>query len=47
MSELKKGKGKGENNSQYGTCWITNGEQNKKVKKNNLILENGWRLGRI
>jgi hypothetical protein len=25
MSELSKGKGKGEANSQYGKCWITNG----------------------
>jgi hypothetical protein len=23
----------GENNSQYGTCWITNGQENKKIKK--------------
>lgn len=28
----------GEKNSQYGTCWITNGEINKKkLKKKNLL----------
>lgn len=38
-------KQKGENNSQFGTCWITNGEKNKKIKKNSL-LPDGWRIGR-
>jgi hypothetical protein len=36
---------KGERNSQYGTCWITNGKENKKIKKGEIIL-NEWRLGR-
>ena len=27
---------KGKNNSQYGTCWITNGIENKKIKKSDL-----------
>ena len=36
---------KGVKNSQYGTCWITNGELNKKIKKTNLIPD-GWELGR-
>jgi hypothetical protein len=35
----------GEKNSQYGTCWITNEKENKKINKNDLIPE-GWRLGR-
>lgn len=35
-----------ENNSQFGTCWITNGKENRKVKKENLILNNNWYLGR-
>lgn len=35
---------KGEKNSQFGTKWITNGIQNKKIKKNNP-LPNGWRFG--
>ena len=36
----------GEQNSQFGTCWITNGMENKKIKKNDLIPDD-WRLGRI
>lgn len=35
----------GSNNSQYGTCWITNESENKKIYKGDLIPE-GWRLGR-
>lgn len=41
-------KQKGENNSQFGTCWITKDGENKKIKKE--ILENyindGWIRGR-
>jgi hypothetical protein len=37
--------GIGENNSQFGTMWITNGKENKKIKKENIILE-GWYKGR-
>jgi hypothetical protein len=36
---------KGESNSQYGTCWITNETESKKISKGSLIPE-GWRLGR-
>ena len=39
-------KQKGENNSQFGTCWITNEKENKKIKKEDVIPI-GWRLGRI
>ena len=39
-------KQKGEKNSQYGSCWITNGFENKKIKKDDNI-PNGWKLGRI
>jgi len=39
-------KQKGKKNSQYGTCWITNGSDNKKIYKGDLILK-GWRLGRV
>jgi hypothetical protein len=46
MSESSKGMGVGENNSQYGTIWITNGVDNKKIKKQNFIPE-GWYKGRI
>ena len=35
----------GVKNSQSGTCWITNGKENKKIKKENII-PNGWKLGR-
>lgn len=38
-------KQKGENNSQFGKCWITNEIESKKVYKGDLIPE-GWRLGR-
>jgi len=36
----------GPNSSQYGTMWITNGVQNKKVKKNDLI-PSGWKKERV
>jgi hypothetical protein len=39
-------KQKGEGNSQFGTCWITNGIENKKVKKTDKLSE-GWKFGRI
>jgi group I intron endonuclease len=39
-------KQKGEGNSQFGTCWITNGVENKKVKKTDKLSE-GWKFGRI
>lgn len=48
MSEKKKGMGSGEMNSQYGTCWITNGTENKKIQKEDkqkyFLL--GWVNGR-
>lgn len=48
MSESRKGKYKGSKNSQYGTCWITNEVDNKKIKKEDLdfYLNLGWRKGR-
>lgn len=45
MSNSSKGQGTGCSNSQYGTCWITNGSMNKKIKKGDLIPV-GYRLGR-
>ena len=38
----------GDKNSQYGTCWITNGKTNKKVKKEELdfYVSDGWHKGR-
>lgn len=38
-------KQKGEKNSQFGKCWVTNGLENKKIKKTDLIPE-GWVKGR-
>jgi len=38
-------KQKGERNSQFGKCWITNEIENKKIHKTDSIPE-GWRLGR-
>ena len=35
----------GSKNSQYGTMWITNGNENKKIKKTQIIPE-GWYKGR-
>lgn len=38
----------GEKNSQYGTCWIHNDKENKKIKKDELesYLSKGWIKGR-
>lgn len=38
----------GEKNSQYGTCWIHNNNENKKIKKEQLeeYISNGWIKGR-
>ena len=40
---------KGIKNSQYNTCWITNGQENKKIKKEDLDLwlELGYYKGRV
>jgi hypothetical protein len=45
MSESSKGKGTKEKNSQFGTRWITDGIENKKIKKDEQIPD-GWKLGR-
>jgi hypothetical protein len=48
MSEKRKGTGTGETNSQFGTCWITKDDINKKIKKEDLetYLNEGWLKGR-
>ena len=46
MSESSKGMGVGTTNSQYGTRWITNDIENKKIKKYEPTPE-GWRDGRV
>ena len=45
ISNSKKGTGNGDLNSQFGTQWITNDIENKKIKKGEII-PNGWKLGR-
>lgn len=49
MSSIMKEKSKGQGNSQYGTCWITNGVENKKIKKEELDswIELGYNKGRF
>lgn len=39
---------KGIKNSQFGTCWITNNIENRKIKKEQLSTwtEKGWLKGR-
>ena len=41
----KQKQGMGQTNSQFGSQWITNGEENKKIKRMEIIPF-GWRLGR-
>ncbi len=47
--KMRKPKNIGENNSQYGTCWITKDGENKKIKKEELEnwLKKDWFKGRI
>jgi hypothetical protein len=49
IGEISKIRQLGTNNSQYGTCWITNGEINKKIKKEclDIWIEKGYYRGRI
>jgi len=49
MKQSAIGKHDGSKNSQYGTCWVTNGSENKKVKKEKLdeYLKKGYTKGRI
>jgi hypothetical protein len=46
MSKAKAGMYLGENNSQYGTMWITDGKNNRKIKKDEEIPEK-WKRGRV
>ena len=50
MSLQRKGSGKGEKNSQFGTCWIysEDNKSNLKININKLdnYLLNGWKKGR-
>lgn len=49
ISEKMKNLGHGKTNSQYGTCWITKDNSNKKIKKDclNDWLGKGWKCGRV
>ena len=46
ISAIMKEKQLGNKNSQYGTMWITNGKENKKINKNDFVPE-GWNKGRV
>ena len=37
----------GQNSSQFGTMWITNGRENKKIKKDADAVPEGWYKGRV
>lgn len=43
--KLRKSKNQGAKNSQFGSMWITDGNKNKKIKKDSIIPE-GWYKGR-
>lgn len=45
IHKMCKSKNVGSSNSQFGTMWITNGQENKKIKKIDVIPE-GWYKGR-
>lgn len=49
ISKSRLSLGKKYKNSQYGTCWITNGQENKKIKKETLDswIKQGYYRGRV
>jgi len=42
IQKLRKSKNVGSSNSQFGTMWITDGKENKKIKKDVDIIPEGW-----
>lgn len=48
QTHIKNQHQQGEKNSQYGTCWVRNDKENKKIKKDELenYLVQGWIKGR-
>lgn len=44
--KMQKSKNNGEKNSQFGTMWITDGYNNKKIKKDVVNMPEGWYKGR-
>jgi len=47
IGQANKIKQSGSANSQFGTCWITNGTENKKINKTDFHLYKEWKLGRV
>ena len=47
ISKSLSGNCNGIKNSQFGTMWITNGQENKKIKKDIDIIPEGWYKGRV
>ncbi len=47
ISESNKGMGIGEENSQYGTCWVNKNGVNKRIRKEELeeYLSQDWKVG--
>lgn len=45
--KMRKPKNQGSKNSQFGTMWITNGQESKKIKKEVDIIPEGWYKGRV
>jgi hypothetical protein len=45
--KMRKPKNQGSKNPQFGTMWITNGKENKKIKKEVDIIPEGWYKGRV
>lgn len=46
MSQARKGTGTGMSNSQFGSMWITDGHDSRKIRSNDLI-PSGWYKGRV
>lgn len=47
--KMRKSKNVGENNPQYGTCWVTNGKESKRIiiEDFDLWQKKGYRKGRV
>jgi group I intron endonuclease len=46
IKKLNDGSNSGNRNPAFGTMWITNGQENKKIKKDVDIIPEGWYKGR-
>ena len=47
--KMRKSKNVGVSNPSFGTCWVTNGQENKKIKKEELenFIQLGYYKGRV